>query len=190
MMTIGLILCNKLLKHVHPKYILALGLLLHLVGTVTSILVPKFYQFYLLYGIVGGLGIGLAYMVPVYMAWLHFPDRKGLVSGIIFAGFGTGTFLFCLLSTMWVNPYNLQTNPDQGDSLGVQIIYYYFETILADRVPSMFFKMCACWAGLTILSIIMISIPKKKDLRVLRENLLKADTSTVSVTTRKAIFST
>ncbi len=67
-------------------------------------------------------------MVPIYVAWYHFPDRKGLVSGIIMAGFGFGVFVFNIATCKWINPSNL---PPIGDNLndhdyGTKIMYYYF----------------------------------------------------------------
>ena len=49
--------------------------------------------FYLGYGVVGGAGIGLGYVTPVATAAKWFPDRKGLVTGIVVMGFGVGAFL-------------------------------------------------------------------------------------------------
>jgi MFS transporter, OFA family, oxalate/formate antiporter len=49
--------------------------------------------FYLGYGIIGGAGIGLGYVTPVATAARWFPDRKGLITGIVVMGFGVGAFL-------------------------------------------------------------------------------------------------
>ena len=49
--------------------------------------------FYLGYGVIGGAGIGLGYVTPVTTAAKWFPDRKGLVTGIVVMGFGVGAFL-------------------------------------------------------------------------------------------------
>ncbi|MDR1397470.1 MAG: MFS transporter [Desulfarculales bacterium] len=49
-------------------------------------------MFYICYGIMGGLGIGIAYQVPI-SAVRWFPDKKGLVSGILTMGMALGTFL-------------------------------------------------------------------------------------------------
>ncbi|MYB58314.1 MAG: OFA family MFS transporter [Gemmatimonadetes bacterium] len=49
--------------------------------------------FYLGYGVIGGAGIGLGYVTPVATAAKWFPDRKGLVTGIVVMGFGVGAFL-------------------------------------------------------------------------------------------------
>ena len=49
--------------------------------------------FYFGYGVVGGAGIGLGYVTPVATAAKWFPDRKGMVTGIVVMGFGVGAFL-------------------------------------------------------------------------------------------------
>ncbi len=50
-----------------------------------------------LIGIVGGAGIGLAYVVPIAVCVNWFPDRKGLITGMGVAGFGFGAFLWVQL---------------------------------------------------------------------------------------------
>jgi MFS family permease len=47
---------------------------------------------YLSYGLVGGLGLGLAYVTPVAAVTKWFPERRGLGSGLVVAGFGLGAF--------------------------------------------------------------------------------------------------
>ena len=49
--------------------------------------------FYIGYGVIGGAGIGLGYVTPVATVAKWFPDRKGLVTGIVVMGFGVGAFL-------------------------------------------------------------------------------------------------
>ncbi len=49
--------------------------------------------FYLGYGVVGGLGIGLGYVTPVSTVAKWFPDKKGLVTGVVVMGFGIGAFV-------------------------------------------------------------------------------------------------
>jgi OFA family oxalate/formate antiporter-like MFS transporter len=43
-------------------------------------------------------------MVPLICSWEYFPDRKGLITGIIIGSYGFGSFLFTQLSTKLVNP--------------------------------------------------------------------------------------
>ncbi len=44
-------------------------------------------------GLLAGIGVGFAYMVPIATAIQWFPDHKGLVTGIAVAGFGGGAAL-------------------------------------------------------------------------------------------------
>ena len=44
-------------------------------------------------GVLGGIGVGLAYIVPIACAVLWFPRHKGLVTGCAVAGFGGGAAL-------------------------------------------------------------------------------------------------
>ena len=57
-------------------------------------------------GVFGGIGVGLAYIVPITMCIQWFPERKGLVTGIAVAGFGGGSAIVAqiaghLLSRGW-----------------------------------------------------------------------------------------
>ncbi len=45
------------------------------------------------YGVVGGIGLGLGYVTPVATAAKWFPDKKGLVTGMVVMGFGFGALL-------------------------------------------------------------------------------------------------
>jgi OFA family oxalate/formate antiporter-like MFS transporter len=51
------------------------------------------YWLYFSYGIIGGIGIGLGYIVPVATLVKWFPDRRGMITGIAVAGFGAGALI-------------------------------------------------------------------------------------------------
>lgn len=48
---------------------------------------------YLTYGVIGGLGMGLGYIVPVATLVKWFPDKRGVVTGLAVAGFGAGAVI-------------------------------------------------------------------------------------------------
>jgi len=52
-------------------------------------------------GLVGGAGIGLAYVVPIAVGVKWFPDKKGLFTGLAVAGFGFGALLWVKLAGSW-----------------------------------------------------------------------------------------
>jgi len=54
---------------------------------------------YLSYGLIGGLGLGAGYIVPVAVLVKWFPDRRGLITGIAVGGFGAGALLTASLAT-------------------------------------------------------------------------------------------
>jgi len=52
-------------------------------------------------GMIGGAGIGLAYVVPIAVGMRWFPDKKGLITGLAVAGFGFGATLWVKLAGSW-----------------------------------------------------------------------------------------
>jgi OFA family oxalate/formate antiporter-like MFS transporter len=53
----------------------------------------KLWWLYLSYGFIGGVGLGLGYIVPVAVLVKWFPDRRGLITGIAVGGFGAGALI-------------------------------------------------------------------------------------------------
>jgi MFS transporter, OFA family, oxalate/formate antiporter len=49
---------------------------------------------YVSYGIIGGIGAGMAYITPLSMVTKWFPDRKGLAGGLVAGAFGLGAFVY------------------------------------------------------------------------------------------------
>ncbi|MEW5772855.1 MAG: MFS transporter [Thermodesulfobacteriota bacterium] len=61
----------------------------------------NFWVVTLFIGILGGAGIGLAYVVPIAVGMRWFPDKKGLITGLAVAGFGFGALLWVKLAGSW-----------------------------------------------------------------------------------------
>ncbi|NQU85398.1 MAG: MFS transporter, partial [Mariniphaga sp.] len=55
----------------------------------------------ILIGVVGGMGIGFAYVVPIAVGMRWFPDKKGMITGLAVAGFGFGATLWVKLAGSW-----------------------------------------------------------------------------------------
>jgi OFA family oxalate/formate antiporter-like MFS transporter len=49
--------------------------------------------FYLGYGVVGGIGLGIGYISPVSTLVSWFPDRRGMATGMAVLGFGAGALV-------------------------------------------------------------------------------------------------
>lgn len=50
------------------------------------------------FSIIGGAGIGMAYVCPIATCIKWFPDKRGLLTGLAVAGFGAGAFFFAPLA--------------------------------------------------------------------------------------------
>src|SRR5438105_3899781 len=53
----------------------------------------KLWWLYLTYGVIGGIGVGFSYIVPVAVLVKWFPDRRGLITGVAVGGFGAGALI-------------------------------------------------------------------------------------------------
>ena len=67
------------------------GLLLGLGFIATGLFATSPFILYLTYGVLVGVGVGLAYSTPLAAGVKWFPGKRGLVSGIIVFGFGAGS---------------------------------------------------------------------------------------------------
>src|SRR5882757_2309114 len=45
------------------------------------------------YGVLGGIGLGLGYIVPLATLIKWFPDKRGMITGLTVAGFGAGALI-------------------------------------------------------------------------------------------------
>jgi MFS transporter, OFA family, oxalate/formate antiporter len=54
---------------------------------------------YFSYGVIGGIGLGLGYIVPVAVLLKWFPDKRGLITGIAVGGFGAGALVTAPVAT-------------------------------------------------------------------------------------------
>ena len=77
------------LKRVGPRIVAMTGGALYGIGVfLASYSYHGLWWLYLTYGVIGGIGLGFAYIVPISVLVKWFPDRRGLMTGIAVGGFG------------------------------------------------------------------------------------------------------
>lgn len=54
---------------------------------------------YLTYGVIGGIGLGFGYIIPIATIVKWFPDKRGLMTGIAVGGFGAGALITAPVAT-------------------------------------------------------------------------------------------
>jgi OFA family oxalate/formate antiporter-like MFS transporter len=59
----------------------------------------RLWWLYCSYGVMGGIGLGLGYIVPVATLVKWFPDKRGLITGIAVTGFGSGALITAPIAT-------------------------------------------------------------------------------------------
>src|SRR6266404_4904171 len=64
---------------------------------------------YLGYGVLGGIGLGLGYIVPVAVLVKWFPGRRGLIAGIAVGGFGAGALITAPVATRLIQSVGVLT---------------------------------------------------------------------------------
>ncbi|PYV54856.1 MAG: MFS transporter [Acidobacteria bacterium] len=88
------------------------------------------YWLYFSYGFLGGIGLGLGYIVPVATLVKWFPDKRGMITGIAVAGFGAGALITApIASRLIVNVGVLKTFAVLGIAYLVVVV-----------VPALFMK--------------------------------------------------
>ena len=88
--------------------ILGLGLILaKFTGSMAA--GPALWWLVLTFSVLGGIGIGAAYVCPIATCVKWFPDKKGLITGLAVAGFGGGAFFFAPLAKGLISgvPYEI-----------------------------------------------------------------------------------
>jgi len=69
----------------------------------------KLWWLYLSYGLIGGIGLGFSYIVPVAVLVKWFPDRRGLITGIAVGGFGAGALITAPVATALIQSVGVLT---------------------------------------------------------------------------------
>jgi OFA family oxalate/formate antiporter-like MFS transporter len=98
-----MVFAGKKLKSWGPQRITWIGGILLGLGYVIAGLLggTSFWLLFLFIGLMGGAGIGFAYVVPIAVGMQWFPDKKGLITGLAVAGFGFGALLWVKLAGAW-----------------------------------------------------------------------------------------
>ena len=140
-----------LMKYLPPWACCIIGGILTIGGVFVSSFIKSYILFCIVYPTLFGMGIGFSYMAPVVSGWEYFPNRRGLVSGLIVLGFGFGSFIFGFISLAVANPENV--DPELSVSGGK---IFEASSPIAGRAPKMLRINCAIWLGMLLVALPLI----------------------------------
>lgn len=92
-----------------PKKVIALGGIMFGGGMVISGFATSIPFLIISYGLIAGLGLGMAYGATISTSVKYFPDKRGLVGGITTAVYGMSSVILPPVVTIIVNRWNATT---------------------------------------------------------------------------------
>lgn len=106
--TMSPLVFGAIIRKLGLKKCVIAGAVLCGLGLIGSGMVPSVWLFYLSYGIVAGVGVGVVY--PTVMAYVVrlFPDRAGMASGIATAAYGSGAILWAPVTVGIIDALSIQ----------------------------------------------------------------------------------
>jgi MFS transporter, OFA family, oxalate/formate antiporter len=117
------------LKQVGPRVVAMTGGVFYGGGVfLASMSYHGLWWLYLTYGVIGGIGLGFAYIVPISVLVKWFPDKRGLMTGVAVGGFGAGALITAPVATRLIQSVGvLQTFAYLGIAfLLVSVVTGYF----------------------------------------------------------------
>ena len=98
---------GKYIEKYGPRNITIVGGVLTGLGWLLASFATSVPMLYVMYGIIGGIGVGIAYGVPVAVAARWFPDRRGLAVGLTVLGFGFSAFFTANIAGWLIGAYGV-----------------------------------------------------------------------------------
>ena len=139
---IVMVIAGRLMPKVGPRVLAIVGGIVLGSGYILAGLIDptNFWVLALFIGVMGGSGIGLAYVVPIEVGMKWFPDKKGLITGLAVAGFGFGAMLWVKLAGAWGQ---LIATHGLGNTFIIYGIIFMFSIVLGGT-----WMVCPpeCWA--------------------------------------------
>lgn len=86
----------------------AIGGLVVGLGYILSSFAGQIEMMILTYGVIAGIGVGIAYGVPMAVAARWFPDRKGLAVGLTIVGFGLSPLITAPLDNKLIEAFGVR----------------------------------------------------------------------------------
>jgi len=106
---ITMALTGKYVEHHGPRKVTIIGCTLTGLGWLLASTVSSITMLSVVYGVIGGIGVGFAYGATVAVAARWFPDRRGLAVGMTVFGVGFSAFITANLAGYFIAAYGVMS---------------------------------------------------------------------------------
>jgi len=79
------------------------------IGAGVSVQLESLTLFFITFGVIGGMGLGIGYISPISTLVAWFPDRRGMATGMAVMGFGAGALLTGPVGNFLIQQYSIST---------------------------------------------------------------------------------
>lgn len=98
----GVIFAGKIQDKIGPRIVATTGGVMLGAGLILASFADSLLMFTLSFAVIGGLGIGAAYVCPIATCVKWFPDKRGMITGLAVAGFGAGALVFTPIAKTFI----------------------------------------------------------------------------------------
>ncbi|MEI7639695.1 MAG: MFS transporter, partial [Syntrophus sp. (in: bacteria)] len=98
----GVIFAGKIQDKIGPRIVATVGGAMLGAGLIIASFATDLMMFTIAFSVIGGLGIGTAYVCPIATCVKWFPDKRGMITGLAVAGFGAGALVFTPIAKAFI----------------------------------------------------------------------------------------
>jgi MFS family permease len=120
-------------RGVSPRTITIVGSAIVALGWFLSGYASSLNMLYITYGVIGGIGVGLAYGIPIAVSARWFPDKKGVAVGFTVLGFGLSALITAPLANYLITTQGVMAT---FRVLGIGFLIITFICALPLRFPA------------------------------------------------------
>ncbi|MGM0508148.1 MAG: L-lactate MFS transporter [Fusobacteriota bacterium] len=98
---------GKLIAKTSPKLVSIIGTAFVAVAWISSSIVGSMQTLIFTYGLLGGIGVGIIYGVPLAVVSKWYPEKKGFAVGLTLLGFGLSPFITAPISEKLIRAFGV-----------------------------------------------------------------------------------
>eukprot|EP00727_Mastigamoeba_balamuthi_P008244 m51a1_g4041 hypothetical protein (518) ;mRNA; f:682749-684302 len=119
------------------------------------------------FGVVFGGAVGLSYVTCVVAAQRWYPQRRGVVGGLVVASFGGSAFMYNMVAKALANPNGMATRAPAGATAEQKAAWEQaFHNEMRRTVPHVFFVMGAIMIFLGLVGSLFVHLPPAQEPKV------------------------